>query len=87
MQKRLYPGNITIPVLTVLLLFMLLTPLHAQTFAKNYTDPLTGMEFVLVPGGCFEMGNKRGRGGMEEAHYATGLRVALPAVSAVTSSP
>jgi len=87
MQKRLFPGNIAIPVLTVLLLCMLLTPLHAQPFAKNYTDPLTGMEFVLVPGGCFEMGNKRGRGGMEEVHYATGLRVALPAVSAVTSSP
>jgi formylglycine-generating enzyme required for sulfatase activity len=35
----------------------------------------------------FQRAATRGRGGMEDVHYATGLRVALPAVSAVTSSP
>ena len=66
MEKRLFQGHINIPVLSVLLLFLLIHPLYAQTFAPNYTDPATGMEFVLVPGGCFEMGNKWGGGSYTE---------------------
>ena len=27
---------------------------------KNFTDPTTGMEFVKVPGGCFQMGSNSG---------------------------
>lgn len=34
--------------------------------AKTYTDPTTGMEFVYVPGGCFQMGDTFGDGGKEE---------------------
>lgn len=26
------------------------------TFANTWTDPLTGMEFVWIPGGCYQMG-------------------------------
>ncbi|TVM19342.1 hypothetical protein DPQ33_03000 [Oceanidesulfovibrio indonesiensis] len=32
----------------------------SETPAPSWTDPITGMEFVLVPGGCFEMGRAPG---------------------------
>ena len=32
-------------------------PVLAETQQKEFTDPTTGMEFVYVPGGCFQMGN------------------------------
>jgi formylglycine-generating enzyme required for sulfatase activity/TolB-like protein len=34
--------------------------------AKTFTDPITGMEFVLVPGGCFLMGDTIGDGELDE---------------------
>ncbi|PLX89062.1 MAG: formylglycine-generating enzyme family protein [Desulfuromonas sp.] len=33
---------------------------------KSYTEPATGIKFVLVPGGCFEMGNIHGGGSYTE---------------------
>jgi len=33
---------------------------------KSYTDPTTGMEFVFVPGGCFQMGDTFGDGERQE---------------------
>ena len=33
---------------------------------KNYTDETTGMEFVFVPGGCFQMGDTFGDGDADE---------------------
>lgn len=33
---------------------------------KVFTDPITGMEFVLVPGGCFQMGDTLGDGNTAE---------------------
>lgn len=32
----------------------------------TYTDPATGMEFVLVKGGCYDMGNTFDNGGFDE---------------------
>ncbi len=34
--------------------------------AENYKDPTTGMEFVFVKGGCFQMGDTFGDGGNTE---------------------
>ena len=33
---------------------------------SEYIDPLTGMEFVLINGGCFEMGDTTGHGEIDE---------------------
>jgi formylglycine-generating enzyme required for sulfatase activity len=35
---------------------------QANALSPTYTDPATGMEFVLVKGGCFEMGDIYGDG-------------------------
>jgi formylglycine-generating enzyme required for sulfatase activity len=32
----------------------------------SYIDPVTGMEFTLIPGGCFQMGNLWGKGDPNE---------------------
>jgi len=32
-------------------------PLHTTSFSSAYTDPITGMDFVFVNGGCFTMGS------------------------------
>lgn len=50
-------------VLSILLLFAY--PLAAVAEAP-YTDPSTGMEFVLIKGGCFEMGDSAGDGDPNE---------------------
>lgn len=34
--------------------------------AKRFKDPITGMEFVFIKGGCFEMGDTFGDGGVAE---------------------
>jgi sulfatase modifying factor 1 len=54
-------------VLTVsIVFFMSLSMVHqvkrAHALSPTYTDPATGMEFVLVKGGCFEMGDIFGDG-------------------------
>lgn len=48
----------------ILLLCVIILVTHAATATKSrldsgsyYTDPTTGMEFVLVKGGCYQMGN------------------------------
>ena len=38
----------------------------AKTASGEYRDPTTGMEFVLVKGGCFEMGDAFGDGKSDE---------------------
>lgn len=35
-------------------------PLRASAAGGSYTDPTTGMEFVRVKGGCFQMGSNEG---------------------------
>jgi formylglycine-generating enzyme required for sulfatase activity len=39
---------------------------RAKTADRIFTDPVTGMEFVFVPGGCFQMGDTLGDGGSDE---------------------
>jgi sulfatase modifying factor 1 len=41
---------------------MVLHVKKANALSPAYTDPVTGMEFVLVKGGCFEMGDVFGDG-------------------------
>jgi formylglycine-generating enzyme required for sulfatase activity len=52
-MKRLLPLLI---VLSLLSLHAYAKPSHADSGQKTWTDPVTGMEFVWVPGGCFQMG-------------------------------
>lgn len=54
-------------IITTLSLVLLLC-LSSNLFAANqtYTDKATGMEFVLVPGGCYPMGNLQGGGSYTE---------------------
>lgn len=46
----------------LLLATLLASPLHAET----WREPTTGMEFVLVPGGCYSMGDTFGGGDHNE---------------------
>ncbi len=41
------------------------TPIHNKQ-AEEYRDPVTGMEFVLVPGDCYKMGDQFGEGSNDE---------------------
>lgn len=45
--------NITAIALAITFLFLSALPVIAQ---DSFTEPITGMEFVRVPGGCFEIG-------------------------------
>ncbi|MBW6511260.1 MAG: formylglycine-generating enzyme family protein [Desulfuromonadaceae bacterium] len=38
------------------------------TGGKSFTDPTTGMEFVLVKGGCFQMGSNKGDSDEKPVH-------------------
>jgi formylglycine-generating enzyme required for sulfatase activity len=49
--------------LVVLLLFAYVQAAHTQT---SYTDPLTGMEFISIKGGCYQMGDSSGGGDPSE---------------------
>ncbi|MFH0780590.1 MAG: FlgO family outer membrane protein [Pseudomonadota bacterium] len=40
--------------------------IDVSSLAKTLTDPVTGMEFVLLPGGCFKMGDTFGDGDPDE---------------------
>lgn len=59
-------SRIILSILTLLLLLSTTGTLLAATPAPNYTDAKTGMEFVLVPGGCYQMGNLQGGGSYTE---------------------
>ncbi len=37
-----------------------------SSLVKTFTEPITGMEFVLLPGGCFLMGDTFGDGDLDE---------------------
>ncbi|MDT8420502.1 MAG: formylglycine-generating enzyme family protein [Desulfuromonadales bacterium] len=50
----------------VLLVISAATNAIAAEQSQNYTDKATGMEFVLVPGGCYQMGNLWGGGSYTE---------------------
>lgn len=50
---------------TLLILMIFAYPAAAQD-KTSYTDPSTGMEFVLVEGGCFAMGDSVGEGDPNE---------------------
>jgi formylglycine-generating enzyme required for sulfatase activity len=54
-------------IITALSLILLLC-FSGNLFAADltYTDKATGMEFVLVPGGCYQMGNLQGGGSYTE---------------------
>jgi len=41
-------------------------PAARPTTGASFTDPATGMEFVFVPGGCYEMGDTFGDGDADE---------------------
>lgn len=44
-------------------------PPHAKIVAPaNWTDPITGMEFIWVPKSCFQMGNKHGNDEEQPVH-------------------
>lgn len=49
----------------VLALILLASPAVVQAGAA-YTEPLTGMQFVSIKGGCFEMGDLSGGGDINE---------------------
>lgn len=52
---------------TLVLLFLLSSGVaFAASQAPTYTESTTGMEFVLVPGGCYQMGNQWGGGSYTE---------------------
>src|SRR5512139_1898559 len=40
--------------------------LEAGTLPQTVTEPTTGMEFVFIKGGCYEMGDTFGDGGTDE---------------------
>ena len=55
---RLFVG--TTACLTMLLLTFGCSSLFEPKTPSSYIDPVTGMEFVLVKGDCFQMGDARG---------------------------
>lgn len=50
----------------ILILLLCTSSAFAADVTASYTDKATGMEFVLVPGGCYPMGNLRGGGSYTE---------------------
>jgi sulfatase modifying factor 1 len=70
----LQKGKVPLPSIRGFFLFFVLSVFlffvpglsQSETLKKTYHDPETGMEFVLVPGGCFEMGDVFGDGSKEE---------------------
>lgn len=52
--------------MSVLLLIVGCSSLFSPKQPATYTDPTTGMEFTLVPGGCYQMGNLWGNGDANE---------------------
>lgn len=53
-------------IILALLLLAFAGTAVAGNAASGYTDKQTGIEFVLVPGGCYQMGNLRGGGSYTE---------------------
>jgi len=66
MKKSLLQRKTISSILSLILLSLLCSPSYAESFESSHTDPTTGMEFVHVPGGCYEMGNKWGSGSYTE---------------------
>ena len=73
---RNYKENVT-PAETIQYLYEFLKPAKKTaattvpvpakpTLVSAYTDPVTGMEFVFVKGGCFDMGDTFGGGSSDE---------------------
>ena len=54
-----------IPLLISFFLLLGTGTLHASS-NKNFTDSITGMEFVFVEGGCYQMGDTFGDGYVDE---------------------
>ena len=52
----------TIPRMVLVAVLMLFGP-RATAWGADYQDPATGMEFVLVPGGCYQMWDSAGAKG------------------------
>ncbi len=56
------PRMPVVPLLVMLALFLTIPFSRTATAAaETYTEPLTKMEFVLIPGGTFTMGDSSGR--------------------------
>lgn len=53
--------NLTFSFLITLFLVFPSGALHSSS-TKNYTDPITGMEFVYIQSGCYQMGDHFGDG-------------------------
>jgi len=66
MKKNLFQRNTIFSILSFLFVFLLGGPPDAASFEATHTDSATGMEFIPVPGGCYEMGNKWGGGSYTE---------------------
>lgn len=49
--------------LVILLLFSCVQVIHAET---SYTDPSTGIDFISIKGGCYQMGDSTGGGDPSE---------------------
>ncbi len=72
-MKRLFDGlcnmrkNLLLHAIIISFLFFLSPIVHAEEEKSlTYTDSVTGMEFVLVKGGCFDMGDIFGDGDGDE---------------------
>lgn len=59
------PKNTIIVLLTLFLILQ-----SGFSLAESYTDPVTGMEFVLIPGGCYKMGSSEGNNDEKPVHEA-----------------
>jgi formylglycine-generating enzyme required for sulfatase activity len=55
-----------VPKLLVVAAFLVLLPCQVLYAEQAYTEPKTGMEFVLIKGGCFQMGDSYGDGDINE---------------------
>lgn len=63
MEKKNHLLMMTFACLTSLLVIAGCTSLFGPKQPTNYTDPTTGIEFILVPGSCYQMGNLWGGNG------------------------
>ncbi|HYA85568.1 MAG TPA: formylglycine-generating enzyme family protein [Nitrospirota bacterium] len=59
-------GLILIPYLTLPVTYATAAAKESTVDEYSYTDPATGMEFVLVKGGCYQMGDTFGDGYQNE---------------------
>src|SRR6185436_3883638 len=85
-ENRLTKTGILAPM-TLRLLAVLAAAFAVAAPVSRRSDPLTGMQFVLLPGGSFEMGtpaSEAGREPQERRHHVTLSRSFYLAIHEVT---